>query len=100
MTIKVLYTEKDFFNNTVQMEAECRDPEIGNIKKAFAYLKKNYDFAIYTENYSFYYDSFLDFEKGIITTVCYKGTFEKGIARMSTKEAKKLLYSLFEPAEQ
>ena len=40
MTIKVLYTEKDFFNNTVQMEAECRDPEIGNIKKAFAYLKK------------------------------------------------------------
>ena len=100
MTIKVLYTEKDFFNNTVQMEAECRDPEIGNIKKAFAYLKKNYDAAIHAGNYSFYYDSFLDFESGIITAVCYKGTFDKDIARMSTKKAKKIVYSIFETVEK
>ena len=100
MTIKVLYAEKDFFNNTVQMEAECRDPKIGNIKKAFAYLKKNYAAAILTKNYSFYYDSFSDFENGIITIVCYKGTFDKDIARMSTKKAKKIFYSIFETVEK
>ena len=96
MTIKIIYNEKDFFNNSVQMEAECFFPEKEDIKKAFAYLKRNYDAAIHSGDYSFYYDDFSDFENGIITVVYYKEMYNKDITRMASDKAKKLFYSLFE----
>lgn len=96
MTIKIIYNEKDFFNNHVQMEAECHCPEKEDIKKSFAYLKRNHDAAIHSGNYSFLYDTFSDFENGIITVVYYKGMYEKDITKMASDKAKKLFYSIFE----
>ena len=96
MTIKIIYNEKDFFSNLVQMEAECHYPGREDIKKSFAYLKRNYDAAIHSGDYSFYYDNFSDFENGIITVVYYKEMYEKDITKMAIDKAKKLFYSLFE----
>lgn len=81
------------------MESECRYPGKEDIKKAFAYLKRNHDAAIHSENYSFYYDNFSDFENGIITVVCYKGMNNKDITRMASDKAKKIFYSIFETEE-
>ena len=96
MTIKIIYNERDFFNNQVQMEAECLYPRKEDVKKSFAYLKRNHDAAIHSGNYSFYYDNFSDFENGIITVVCYEGANKKDITRMASDKAKKIFYSIFE----
>ena len=96
MTIKIIYNERDFFNNQVQMEAECQCPGKEDIKKSFAYLKRNHDAAIHSGDYSFYYDNFSDFENGIITVVCYEGINNKDITRMASDKAKKIFYSIFE----
>ena len=96
MSIKIIYNERDFFNNPVQMEAECNFPEKEDVKRSFAYLKKNHDAAIHSGNYSFYYDTFSDFENGIISVVCYEGVNSKDLTKMASDKAKKLFYSLFE----
>ena len=96
MTIKIIYNERDFFNNQVQMEAECLCPGREDIKKSFAYLKRHHDAAIHSGNYSFYYDNFSDFENGIITVVYYEGVNNKDITKMSSDKAKKIFYSIFE----
>ena len=100
MTIKIIYNEKDFFNNLVQMEAECPCPGKEDIKKSFAYLKRNHDAAVHSGNYSFYYDTFSDFENGIITVVCYEGVNSKDLTKMASDKAKKIFYSIFEKEEK
>lgn len=96
MTIKIIYNERDFFNNLVQMEAECHYPGKEDIKKSFAYLKRHHDAAIHSGNCSFYYDTFSDFENGIITVACYEGVNSKDTTRMASDKAKKVFYSIFE----
>ena len=96
MSIKIIYNERDFFNNHVQMEAECPYPGKEDIKRSFAYLKRNHDAALHSGDYSFYYDNFSDFENGIITVVCYEGMNSKDATRMSIDKAKKIFYSIFE----
>lgn len=78
------------------MEAECPCPGKEDIKRSFAYLKRNHDAALHSGDYGFYYDTFSDFENGIVTVVCYEGVYSKDITRMSIDKAKKLFYSLFE----
>ena len=96
MTIKMIYNERDFFNNLVQMEAESHRPGKEDIKKSFAYLKRHPNAAIHSGNYSFYYDNISDFENGIITVVCYEGWNNKDTTRMASDKAKKIFYSIFE----
>ena len=95
MKIEIVYQAPDFFGNSTQMRATDYFATHETAKKVFSYLKKNYECGVHTDSDSFYFDTYSDFNNGIITIVHYNSENDRDIEKMSTERAKKIFYALF-----
>ncbi len=102
MDITVKYNGKNFFGFKEYMECTERFTEI-TAKKAIAGLKKDRDVALHisngSENTAFYYDTFGDFENGIVTVHHAKSYYNiDAPVKMSFAKAKKIIMELLKQA--
>ncbi len=103
MKITAKYTGKNFFGFSEYMECSERFTEI-TCKKALAGLKKDKELAIHVtadsgENTAFYYDSYTDFENGVITVHHARSYHDiDAPVKMSFTKAKKMIMDLLKQA--
>lgn len=102
MDITVKYNGKNFFGFTEYMECTERFTEL-TAKKAVAGLKKDKDIAIHITdrpaNTAFYYDTWKDFENGIVTVHHSKSYYEiDEPVKMSFTKARKMIIDLLKNA--
>ena len=70
MKITIKYDRKDFFGTCLYCEDYKNDVDINDLKKAFAALKKDNNTALEIDNYILMWDSYTDFEHGVLQ--CYE----------------------------
>ena len=102
MEITAKYNGKNFFGFSEYMECTERFTDM-TCKKAIAGLKKDRELAIHItdggENTAFYYDTYTDFENGIITVHHAKSYHEiDAPVKMSFTKAKKMIMDLLKQA--
>lgn len=91
--MKMLYHRRNFFGERNFVEEDGFDSR-ENMKKAFSYLKKNYDCALHFRNIAFCWDSLEAFNGGIMNVNTTISIHETNREKMSFEKAKKLAYSL------
>ena len=68
MLITVAYMRKDFWGSYEPTRDTNKYATIKDLQKAFNALKRDHEFVIHIEEkYSIFYDSLIDWEKGIVT---------------------------------
>lgn len=98
MQITVKYTGKNFFGFNEYMECTETFTEM-TARKAIAGLKKDQNLAVHisegTENTAFYYDSWSDFDNGVVTVHHSQSYYNiDAPVKMSFSKARKLAMDL------
>lgn len=91
MTIKVIYNSKDFFGQYDFREETKEFANMDDLKKAFRAMKKDKDFAVHVDNRSLVWDSYSDFENGIVTVREYAAWNNYDKIKMSWEKMKKYI---------
>lgn len=88
MTIKVVYTGRDFWNSYTFCEDTKEAATVDDLKKAFRAMRKSHDFAVHVNNTSIVWDSLTDFENGIVTVRTYKAWNNCDVNKMAWEKMK------------
>lgn len=96
MTLTYCYNRVGFFNPSEWTEETTKCPTLEQAKKVFLHFRKNRDTAIKTDNYNFHFDSYSDWENGVVCVKHYAEWNDCTETKMSIEKAKKVFYGLFE----
>lgn len=91
MTIKVIYSDKDFWGQRTFNEETNDYATTDDLKKAFRAMAKDKEFAIHVNTISIVWDSYSDFENRIVKIRTYEKWNSYSETKMSWEKMKKYI---------
>ena len=98
MKITIKYNRKDFFGTCLYCEDYKNDVDINDLKKAFTALKKDNNTALEIDNYILMWDSYTNFEHGVLQCYEYDASNSRKEYIWNFDGCKKFFYDLLKKA--